>query len=212
MELIGKQQTGFIPGRSLSFNVVKTMEILSYLNEHNLPGVVALVDFEKCFDRISHRAIKGVFQYFGFGNYMISMIMLLFTDMRVCTINNGYTSEFLTKTRGINQGCNASPLIYTYTGEILNHLIMLNPNVKGVPMTELRNVLSQFADDTAAFLSFDRLTIENFANALECVEANMGLKVSYEKTTLYRVGSLQNSEAEFYTQQSMKWSSESLAN
>ena len=115
-DLIGKQQTGFVPGRSLTSNVLKTMEILTQMNKRNKVGVLAIIDFEKCFDRISHAAIQGVFTYFGFGEYLIKIIMTLFEDISVCNLNNGYTSDFCPKTRGINQGCNASPLIYTYTG------------------------------------------------------------------------------------------------
>ena len=81
--LIGKQQTGFVPGRSLTSNVIKTREILCHLNKNKLKGVVAIIDFEKCFDRISHEAIRGVFQYFGFGDQMVHLIMLLFQDIYV---------------------------------------------------------------------------------------------------------------------------------
>ena len=97
--------------------------------------------------------------------------------------------------------------MFTYTGEILNHLVKLHPGIKGIPHDLLDNVLSQFADDTAAYLNFDPLTIENFTDTLGIVEDNMGLKVSYEKTTLYRVGSLRNSDARVYTKKEMEWSS-----
>ena len=137
--------------------------------------------------------------------------MLLFKDIQVCTINNGFTSDFLHKTRGINQGCNASPLIYTYCGEILNHVVNNPENgVQGIDMKGLKNILSQFADDTAAYLKFNQLSLDAFTATLECIEANMGLKVSYDKTTLYRVGSLQNSEAALFTRRNFAWSNESL--
>ena len=39
------------------------------------------------------------------------------------------------------------------------------------------------------------------------IERNTGLKVSYEKTNIYRVGSLRDSDAELYTQKNFTWSS-----
>ena len=66
-DLVGSQQTRFISGRSIHFNIMKTMEVVMYLHKNNKPGVVAMVDFEKCFDCEDYRAIKGVFKYFGFG-------------------------------------------------------------------------------------------------------------------------------------------------
>ena len=209
-ELIGVQQNGFIPGRSIAFNILKTVEIVSYLNKKHLPGIVVMVDFEKCFDRIAHKSIEGVFNYFGFGDYLINMVMTLFTDFEVCTSNNGFLSDFQVKYRGINQGCNASPLIYTYCGKILNHVVNNNKDIRGIPIDTLKNILSQFADDTGAYLKFEQLTVNAFTEALECVEANMGLHVSYEKTTLYRVGSLCDSDAQLYTKRNFAWSNDSI--
>ena len=210
MDLIGKQQNGFIKGRSLISNIVKTTEILTYLNQEKKAGIVAVVDFEKCFDRINHNYIGAVFRYFNFGNLFIDCMMLLFTEMELCTTNNGFISDIFKKGRGINQGCPASPLIYSYCGEIMNHLMLQNPHVKGIDMTDLKNILSQFADDTCAFLKFERLCIEEFGLTLMEVETQMGLKVFYEKTTLYRVGSIHKSNAHFYTTNEFTWSDETI--
>ena len=177
------------------------MEIVSYLNKKDLPGIVAIVDFEKCFDRIAHDSIREVFKYFRFGDYMINLIMILFTDIEVCTSNNGYMSEFIN---------NASPMIYTFCGEILNHVVKNNGRIKGVPLDCLKNILSQFADDTGAFLKYDRISVESFGESLMLIEEQLGLKVSYEKTTMYRIGSLRDSEAQLYTQKNFRWSSEPI--
>ena len=196
--LIGKQQNGFVKGRSLTTNIATCAQIISYLNKTNNPGVIALIDFEKCFDKIAHQSIKAVFKYFNFGEQFIQMVMLLFTKIELCTVNNGFLSDIFVKGKGINQGCPGSPLIYSFCGEILNHLMYLNPNVNGIPIDALHNVLSQFADDTGAFLKYEQLCISSFSETLEHVEAQMGLKVSYEKTVLYRVGSLYKTNARLY--------------
>ena len=73
-------------------------------------------------------------------------------------------------------------------------------------MYGIRQLLSQFADDIAAFLSYERIVLENFVNILQHVEEEMGLKISYEKTTVYRVGSLHKTNAKLYTQQNLEWS------
>ena len=107
----------------------------------------------------------------------------------------------------MNQGCPASPQIYCYTSEIMTHLIYQNPNIKGLDVHGMESLLSQFADDTSAFLKFEKLCLESFTNTLECVERQMGLKVSYDKTTIHRIGSLVDSDATLYTQKELKWSS-----
>ena len=205
-DLIGLQQTGFIKGRNLAENILTTKEVVSYLNKKGLPGIVVTIDFEKCFDRIAFESIKGVFKYFGFGNEFIKRIFLLFSNLRMCTNCQGFTSEYFSKDRGINQGDPASPLIYSYCGEIMSHLILGNPNIRGLDLYGIKKILAQFADDTAAYLNYDRITVEQFTDTLSYVERLMGLKVSYEKTVIYRVGSLYKTNAQLYTQKNYVWS------
>ena len=209
-DVVGLQQTGFIPGRHITSNIRRTHEIVSYLRRKNLPGIIAVIDFEKCFDRVEHESIRKTFQYFGFGDYFVKLLMILFADFEICTSNGGFLSEFIKKGRGINQGCPASPLVYIFCGETLNHVVQSNKTIKGVPMDTIDNLLSQFADNTSAFLKYDQISLNAFSEALQCIEKNLGLKVSYDKTTLYRVGSLCDSEASLYTAKSFKWSCEPI--
>ena len=77
-DLVGKQQTGFIKGQTIHSNLAKTREVIAYLNKTGTPGVIAMVDFEKCFDHIEYNSIAGALQYFNYGPKFIDMIMLLF--------------------------------------------------------------------------------------------------------------------------------------
>ena len=45
-------------------------------------------------------------------------------------------------------------------------------------------------------------------DVLSEVEANVGIKASYDKTVLYRIGSIANTNAKCYTKRSIKWSNE----
>ena len=205
-ELIGKQQYGFVRGRKITCNIRKTVEIIGHLNRSKQAGIVILIDFEKCFDRVSFESIRRTFQYFNFGDKFIQMLMLLYNDFKLCTVNNGYFSEFMTKGRGTNQGCPASPLVYTFCGEVMAHLIHQNNSIQGISLHNIKNILAQFADDTSAYLKYEALCVNAFVSTLQKVESQLGLKVSYEKTTIYRVGSLRNSEAQLYTQNNLQWS------
>ena len=175
-----------------------------------MKAVIVTVDYEKCFDRVEFNSIKGVFKYFGFGENFIKMLSLLFANLELCTFSNEYTSKFLNKNLGTNQRDPASPLIFNFCGEILAHLIHQNKNIRGIEFGELQQILSQFADDTAAFLICEPLTISNFTKVLTHTEEQMGLKVSYDKTTVCRVGSLRDSEYKLITQKNLKWSNEAI--
>ena len=67
--LIGPQQNGFIKGRSIFTNILSTLDVVTYLNKNKKKkGIIVTIDFEKCFDKIEHKSIEGVFKYFGFGD------------------------------------------------------------------------------------------------------------------------------------------------
>ena len=206
-DLIGAQQTGFMKGRSIEENLVKTMEVIAIAKRarQNKKYVIMTID-NKCFHRINHNAIERVFRFFRFGDRFIRHLMLLYTNFELCTQNNGFTSQYFSKKQGINQGCNASPLVYILCGEILALLIKHNPNIKGVSINDVIEILSQFADDTSLFLEYDMLTIETTTQILSQMEKYLGLQISYEKTTIYRIGSLVNSNAKMYTSKEYAWS------
>ena len=80
----------------------------------------------------------------------------------------------------------------------MSRKINQNPNIKGIPMgDEILHLLSQFADDTALYLQYDKLTIESVIATLMYIEAHTGL--NYDKTLMYRIGSLAHSDAKLYT-------------
>ena len=127
--IVGKQQTGFIKNRRISMNLMKTMEVVAYTNKTNSPGIVTSVDFEKCFDRIEYSSINGSLKYFGFGEYLRKLVSVIFGKFQICTQNNGFVSKFQNKTRGVNQGCPTSPMVYVVCSETLVHRIKLNQKI-----------------------------------------------------------------------------------
>ena len=90
------------------------------------------------------------------------------------------------------------------------HLIMNNPNIRGLDVRGTKQILAQFADDTSAYLKFEKLTLDTFTKTLQRIEYNTGLKVSYDKTTIYRVGLLYAMNARLIMQQTYKWSNEPI--
>ena len=206
--LIGSQQVGFVKNRSIHCNIRTTMEVISYLNKKGRPGVIAMIDFEKCFDRIEHNAIKGAMRYFNFGKKFIQLTFLMFNKLELFTQSNGFFSEVIYKTRGINQGDPQSPGIYLLCSECMAHL--LKNQLKGISINGIKNILSQFADDTGVYLSYEPLEIDNFCKILQHIETNTGLKVSYEKTSMYRVGSLAHTNAMLYTCKDLRWTNENI--
>ena len=66
-------------------------------------------------------------------------------------------------------------------------------------------LLSQFADDTNLFLQASARNIDAVTQTLECAHRNLGLTINYEKTTIYRIGSLKDTNAKYYTIKDFQW-------
>ena len=204
--LVGPQQTGFLQDRQITDNIIKTMDVVAFANNKRKKLLIITIDFEKCFDRIAYNAVFGLLKYFEVGDEFIEWTCLLFTQFEVCTQNAGYCSRYFRKTRSVNQGCPISPYLYLLCGEIMAHQMALNSKIQGITIQDTKLLMAQFADDTVIYINYDLDELNVVLDTLEYVETNTGLKISYDKTTVYRVGSLKNTNAQLYTKKDLHWS------
>ena len=58
-----------------------------------------------------------------------------------------------------------------------------------------------------SYLHFDQNTLNAALQVLEDFHYQTGFTINYDKTTVYRIGSLKNSDAKLYSQKPLKWSS-----
>ena len=206
-KLIHADQTGFLKNRHISTNIRKTLDVIEYCTATNQPGLIMSIDMMKCFDRVSYKAISGAFQYFNFGPIFTRWSSLFFKNFEVCTQNNGFLSNFFVKGRSINQGCPYSPSVYLLISEIMANKLRNNHLITGISIGKIKLLLSLFADDMDLYLPYEQTVLNEVISELSRMEANLGLKVSYDKTTLYRIGSIAGSNAKLYTSRPIKWSS-----
>ena len=208
--LISEEQTGFMKGRNISENLRRTLDVITYAKRSNTPGVIMSIDFAKCFDSLEFSSIYGALRYFNFGDNFVSWSRMFFTDFSIFTQNYGHISPSFLKGRGCNQGCNISPFYYLLCGEIMLRKIKQNKEIKGIKIDTLICLISQFADDTVLYLQYDLNVLNAVIDTFNQIEKQLGLTVSYEKTVLYRVGSLANTDAKLYTTKQFKWTNEAF--
>ena len=74
----------------------------------------------------------------------------------------------------------------------------------------IRNLLNQFADDMDVFTLCTEGSIRALYKELKDFYYQSGFKVSYDKTTLYRIGSLRHSCAQLYDIDEYHWSNKDI--
>ena len=63
--LIHENQTGFMPGRRISINIRKILDILEYTKIKKIPGLILNLDYQKVFDRIEISSTIKALQFFS---------------------------------------------------------------------------------------------------------------------------------------------------
>ena len=205
-DIIHEDQRGFVPGRRAAVNIRKIFDIVHEVDNSGSPCVILQADLVKAFDRVEHQAIRGTLEFFGFAEYIIKWIEILYDGFKVRVQNNGHLSETINVNRSVHQGGCCSAAIFVCVAEILARDIRENSQIRGAFIKEIENILTLFADDTDATL--DAENSESLNGTLKCIERfgkRTGLLLNYEKTNVYRIGSLKNSDAKFYTTKELNW-------
>ena len=187
-QLINKEQTGFIPGRFIGESTRLIYNLMHYTEKMQIPGMLMIIDFRKAFDSISWSFIYKTLSLMGFTEDFIKWIKLFNNNIKATVIQSGFTSEFFTINRGCRQGDPISPYLFILVAQILNSLILNNPEIKGIQVKETEFKMSQFADDTTLILNGTQDSLSAALNTLEQYGTLSGLKVNTEKTKIIWIG------------------------
>ena len=206
--IIDKDQKGFIKGRQISENLRETFNLLEVAWMKQLPAIAVMVDFEKAFDRVDYVALDQALEYFGFGRQMREWVKILYHQFNLHTANNGFLSKSWTPTRGLFQGNPLSSILFLLIAELLSINLRRNPKIEGIDVNGVKYLLSQFANDLTLFLKFKESIWQEVMREFDMFEKSTGMKISYEKTAIYRIGSLRNSDAKFMSTRKVYWTND----
>lgn len=65
--VVQSDQTCGVPGRSVSMNLALVRDIISWVEQRQLPLAILSLDQEKAFDRVSHSFLEATLRRMGFG-------------------------------------------------------------------------------------------------------------------------------------------------
>ena len=209
-KIIHHDQRGFMKERRISVNIRKLLDIMHIADDQELEAAVLSLDFVKCFDRCSFSILHGSLKYFQFGSIVQEWTQILYNQFTVKIQNNGYFSERIPISKGVHQGGCCSSVYFLVIAEILAIALRANDEIDGIKIKGIRHLLNQFADDMDVASLCTEKSIRNIFKELELFKWQSGFQLSYEKTTLYRIGSLKYSCARLYNLDEVKWSNEDI--
>ena len=203
--LINEDQTGFVPGRYIGDNLRLLYDIMHYLKDEKLQGLLVSVDFEKAFDSVDWGFMEKVLNYYGFGKDIIRWVSSFYNDIKSSIIINGQASTSFNIERGCRQGDPISPYLFILCAEVLACRIRENINIKPIKVDETEFKVSQFADDTEFLLEGDERSFEELFKELEYFGDISGLKLNTDKTNNVWLGNMTNSNVRWLPHLNMNW-------
>ena len=205
--IIHSDQSGFLKGRGVSDNIMDLLSAIEYCNEKKIATLLINFDFYKAFDQVEWNVLFTVMKKFGFAEGYINMIRALYTGIESCTINRGFTSEYISITQGLRQGDPLSSSLFLLLVEVLGEKIRNNTRIKGININnKFHKAHAQYADDLWALILDNE---ENFKEIMQTVDLfckNTGLKINYNKTEVVRFGSLRDNDPKYYSEKPLQWS------
>lgn len=209
-QIIDEDQTGFMAGRDISLNLRKTIDIMQFADKNNLQALIMSVDYAKAFDTLEWDVLWKAMEFFNFGDTFIDYVKLLFEGSFCCVLNNGHFTQNIHPTRATKQGCSSSAFLFNIYAQLASLCIKQNSLIKGIQINNVEYKLAQFADDLNLFLMYDKVSLFETVRLFDSFENTMGLVVNYNKTNIYRIGSLKNSNAKLYTGKPFVWTNDPI--
>ena len=123
-KIIDYDQTGFLKGRYIGQNITTIMDLIYFTQDKKIPALVISVDFEKAFDTLEWPFMYQCLEKFNFPP--LTMGQMLYTDIKSCVTNNGWSSEYFSLEGGLRQRCPLSPYMFILCAEILAQEIRNN--------------------------------------------------------------------------------------
>ena len=206
-KIIHPNQKCGIKGRSIHDGAALIRDLIHYVNNNNLPGVIISLDQTKAYDRVEWDFLFKVLRKFNFGPNFINMIKTCYTNIESCVKVNGYTSIYFNLSRGIRQGCPISTLLYILVAETLAEAVRVESEIKGIKLPDgLVSKWVGYSDDGNATLS-DFKSVEKLFVLLEIYERASGAKVNLQKTQGFLMGKLRYEKD---TPLDIRWTNEKI--
>ena len=208
--IISEDQTGFMSKRRMAVNVRKLLDVMDISNIEKIPALILSLDYKKAFDLAEVDAVLKSLEYFKFAPYLVKWTRILYTNFTVRIQNNGYFSEKIDVQRSVHQGGCASAFLFNILVETMAIELRKHEDIRPLTVNGVKQLLNQYADDADVSSEFEQKSLDAIIDVLDDFQMHSGLTVNYDKTSIYRIGSMKSSNARLYTTKPLAWTNEGI--
>ena len=190
--IISESQSAFIPGRSITDNVMISAEVMHYLKRkrQGREGVAVLkIDMSKAYDRIEWKFLSSIMLKMGFSPDFVKLIMLCVSTVTYKIPSDGLEIGPIAPSRGLRQGDPLSPYLFIICAQGLSSLINHYERVgllHGIRIARGAPCLTHifFADDCFLFFKASDREASVMKAALTLYGAASGQRVNFDKSSI----------------------------
>ena len=190
--VISDSQAAFVPGRSISDNVLVAHELLHSLkSRRNCQSAYMAIktDISKAYDRVEWNFLEKVMLQLGFNARWVQWIMECVKSVSFEVLINGSPYGSIHPTRGLRQGDPLSPYLSLFCVEGLSHMLRKAERdrfIHGMRLADGCPSISHllFADDSLFFCRSTTSNCENLALIFKRYEEASGQKINYTKSSV----------------------------
>ncbi|CAM2102579.1 unnamed protein product [Caretta caretta] len=128
-------------------NLFLVWDLLELRRRDGLSFALLSLDQEKAFDRVDYGYLLSTLRAFGFGPQFVGFLRVLYASAECLVKLNWTLTELVSFGRGVRQGCPLSGQLYALAIEPFLCLLRRRLTVLVLRESELRLVLSAYADD-----------------------------------------------------------------
>ncbi|KAL5580419.1 hypothetical protein UlMin_012861 [Ulmus minor] len=189
-EVIGDQQSAFVPGRLITDNVLLGFETMHWLRQHRggNTGYAALkLDMSKAYDRVEWSFLEGMMLRLGFADSWVKLIMRCVRSVSYSFLINRQVSGAVIPHRGLRQGDPLSPYLFVLCAHGLSEMLACFEERKlftGIKIASGCPSISHlfFADDSLIFCKAKLSEATHLKSCLNSYAKASGQLINFDKS------------------------------
>ena len=196
-------QAGFRKGYSTLDNIYVFKNIIDLFKFKKKKLFCCFVDYKKAFDSVWREALWYKLTKAGIEGKIFKVIKSLYAQVKSCVFPNGKKSDYFISARGVRQGENLSPLLFSlFVNDIETEFI--SNGCKYIELDDeqldnfIRLLILMYADDTI-ILADSETHMQTALNALQLYCKNWKLEINCSKTkiSIFSRGKIKTSRFNF---------------